>query len=354
MFAGMRYHSTVPARVAAILVMLMMTAIWSQEVTSADFDANGRVDLDDLALLRQAVGGTDMRFDLDQSGRVDVGDLFRFADFIDEPLPFESPPEPLHYTVRNTRQQVILSMPEYSARIQHGTPFGIFSLRLRGQRTDFANKDLPLADWEWLWYRSPVTGRRRHKLMEMNWGAPELLRFPDRLEVVYRFPISRDGVVAKVHFRFLTQGSTFHVIYSVYNGSQRALSELYFMLGLPGFTNHGHVTAVASARQVRLPRWPHKEFLAEAKARNQSDYLLLRHDARAGHNEGLKGSVRLQDGDDEYQLSSYYLTDLAIDRAYSAHTNKPRYLTSHLYVTLGDLAPQQQRSVTIHHVITGP
>jgi hypothetical protein len=70
--------------------------------------------------------------------------------------------------------------------------------------------------------------------------------------------------------------------------------------------------------------------------------------------EGLKGSVALQDGNHRYRLSSYYLTDTPLSSAYSAHTNKPRYLTSHLYLTLGDLEPQQQRSVTIHHVLSGP
>lgn len=333
---------------------LMATALWPQGVERADFDASGRIDLDDLDLLRQAVGTTEARFDLDGSGRVDVGDLFRFAESVEEPLPYEPRARPHDYSVRTNRQQLILSMPDYTVRIRHGTPFGISSLRRRTQHTDFAHPDLPLADWEWLRFESAVLGRRQHKLLEMDWGAPDVDELPDRLEVVYRLPVSRIGIEAEVRFCFLAQGSSFHVTYSVVNGSRWPMSELYVMLGLPGFTNHGYVTAVASAREQRFPVWPFGAFLAEAQAREMSEYQLLRHDARAGVSEGLKGSVRLLDGDDEYRLSSYYLSDPSLRRAYSAHTNKPRYLTSHLYLTLGDLKPMQRRSVTIHHVLSGP
>jgi hypothetical protein len=273
---------------------------------------------------------------------------------VDGPLPFEPRDRPHDYTLRITRQQLILSMPDYTVRIRHGTPFGISSLRRRGQRTDFAHQDLPLADWEWLRFHSPVLGKRQQKLMEMDWGAPEVHELPDRLEVIYRLPVSSIGVEAEVRYSFLAQGSSFHVTYSLINGSRWPLDELYVMLGLPGFTNHGYVTAVASARERRLPFWPARVFLAEAQALKVPEYQLLRHDARAGVSEGLKGSVRLQDGDDDYRLSSYYLTDTSLNSAYSAHTNKPRYLTSHLYLTLGDLKPMQRRSITIHHVLSGP
>jgi hypothetical protein len=95
-------------------------------------------------------------------------------------------------------------------------------------------------------------------------------------------------------------------------------------------------------------------FLTEALARGLAEYQLLRHNAGTGLSEGLKGSVSLQDASGDYRLSSYYLADKSVLSAHSAHTNKPRYLTSHLYITLGDLLPQQERSVTIHHVLTGP
>ncbi len=359
MYSGRQMAAVVAAAV------LMTTGVWPQpptkppepritQIERADFDANGRIDLDDLALLRKAVGSTEARFDLDGSGRVDVGDLFRFAESVEGPLPFEPRDRPHDYTLRITRQQLILSMPDYTVRIRHGTPFGISSLRRRGQRTDFAHQDLPLADWEWLRFHSPVLGKRQQKLMEMDWGAPEVHELSDRLEVIYRLPVSRIGVEAEVRYSFLAQGSSFHVTYSLINGSRWPLDELYVMLGLPGFTNHGYVTAVASARERRLPFWPARVFLAEAQALKVPEYQLLRHDVRAGVSEGLKGSVRLQDGDDDYRLSSYYLTDPSLSSAYSAHTNKPRYLTSHLYLTLGDLKPMQRRSITIHHVLSGP
>ncbi len=338
----------------ALMAVLTSAAAWSQDVPAADFDASGQVDLDDLALLRQAVGGTDLRFDLDGSGRVDVGDLFRFAESVAEPLPYEPARQPHNYTVRTTRQEVYLSMPEYSARVRHATPFGISALRRRGQRADFAHDDLPLADWEWFWFNSKVLGKRRHKLLEMDWGLPEVRELPDRLEVVYRLPISRIGIDVGVRYSFLASGSSFHVTYSMFNGSRWPMEECYVMLGLPGFSNHGFVTEVASAREQRLPAWPHDMFLTEALARGLAEYQLLRHNAGTGLSEGLKGSVSLQDASGDYRLSSYYLADKSVLSAHSAHTNKPRYLTSHLYITLGDLLPQQERSVTIHHVLTGP
>jgi hypothetical protein len=343
-------------QVAIILVLgtvLVGTAL-SQELTSADFDSSGRIDLDDLALLRQAIGGTDPGFDLDGSGHVDLGDLFHFADVVAIPLPSEPPRHPPSFTVRTSRRTLFLSMPEYTARISHGMPFGISSLKHRGQLTDFAHDDLPLADWEWLRYRSSGTGRRQHKLMEMDWGTPEVHSFPERLEAVYQLPISRAGIVAEVRYVFLARGASFHVTYTVINGSSRDLRDVYFMLGLPGFTNHGHITEVTSARERRLPRWPHHAFLEEAAAQELPEYQLLRHYVRPGISEGLKGSVLLRDGDDEFRLSSYYLAESSITAAKSAHTNKPRYLTSHLYATIGDLHPGQRRSVTVHHVLSGP
>ena len=60
----------------------------------ADFDGNGRVDLDDFFLLADAFGTKDARFDLDGSGLIDMDDFFLFvASFRDgaveyyEPLP---------------------------------------------------------------------------------------------------------------------------------------------------------------------------------------------------------------------------------------------------------------------------
>jgi len=190
--------------------------------------------------------------------------------------------------------------------------------------------------------------------MEMDWGTPEVLSLPDRLEVVYRLPVASEGIGAEVRYVFFVQVTSFHVTYTLFNGSSRALNDVYFMLGLPGFTNHGYITGVASAREQRLPKWPFKEFLAEAEARDLPEYQLLRHDVRAGISEGLTGTVQLRDGDDDYRLSSYYLAESSIISAYSAHTNKPRYLTSHLYATIGDLPPHQRHSVTIHHVLSGP
>lgn len=340
------------ARLAIAFLGLVPASLWAQHSAAADFDGNGRVDLDDLLLLQQAVGGTEVRFDLDGSGRVDAGDLFGFADAIGsigQPL---WPEQATPYTARTGRQELILSMPQYSVRVRHGMPFGISSLKHRGQLTDFAHPDLPLADWEWLWYGTTGIGQRRHKLLEQDWGLPVIRKLPDRLEALYTLPVSRNGVVAKVRYVFAVASPSFHVTYSVFNGSPRKLTGVYLMLGLPGFSNHGHITGVASAQAQRAPVFPADEFLSEAALRNQPEYLLLRHDARRDAAEGLKGSLQLRDNDKTFQLSSYYLSSPADVSVYSAHTNKPRYLTSHLYARTGNLEPRQRRSLTIHHVLS--
>jgi hypothetical protein len=323
--------------------------VQTQVSAPGDFDASGRVDLDDLALLRQAMGGDDSLYDLDQSGRVGMQDLFRFAELVEVLLPLPTP-ERFDYSARTTREAFTLSTQQYNVQINHATPFGISSLRLSEQGPDFANKSLPLADWEWLWYRAPAL--RHHKLLEMDWGQPEVEQFQERVEVTYRQPLSRNGIVAEVRYTFHAREPSFHVVYSILNGSPRKMTDVYVMLGLPGFSNHAYVTSVETARQKRLPRWPSQAFEAEAFVQNIPEYLLLRHDVAAGISQGLKGSVTMESEDQAYRLSSYFLSDAGIRSVYSAHTNKPRYLTSHLYATLGEIPPLKSRSVTIHHALT--
>lgn len=337
--------------VTALCIGLGQAALADDEPMNADFDGNGVVDLADAEMLRDHVGQTDPVYDLDGSGRVDVRDLFLLADVAIRVA--ARPAQILDGVVRWTRDELVLRLAEYTVHLHHGEPFGISSLRLHGQAVDFAHKISPLADWEWLWYRYP-TARQQHKLIEVDWPVPSVTRTADRIDVDYRFPVTRHGVEARVRFSFPLTGRSFQATYEIFNGSMRPLVDPYVMIGLPGFPNQDHATAVSSAREQRYVRWPARTFLAEALERDLPEYLLLKHIARTGVSEGLKGTVTVHDGSSAYTLSSYYLTDPDLQWAYSAHTNKPRYLTSHLYATLPDLPPQASRSVTIHHVMTGP
>ena len=47
---------------------------------SADFNDNGRIDLEDFFLFADAFGSTEQQFDLDGSGTVGFGDLYIFVD----------------------------------------------------------------------------------------------------------------------------------------------------------------------------------------------------------------------------------------------------------------------------------
>jgi hypothetical protein len=324
-------------------------AAGAQPLSLADFDDDGIVDGADLDLLRQHLGTQERRFDLDGDGRVGMGDLFAFADVA--PTRLHRPAEPLPYSVRASQTEVFLALGDMDVRLRHGAPHGISSLKLRGQWEDFAHPTLTLADWEWLIYDAPVRQETRHKLLDAQWAAPHVTRRRDGVDVVYRRDLA-DGVQAEAAFHFPASGQAFRVDYGVHNGTERSLTGLYLMVGLPGFSNHGAVTQVASAQEQRRPRWPERTFLGEAFERDLSDYLLLKHEARSGASEGLKGSLELTDPSGTYRLASYFLSGPTVRRVYSAHTNKPRYLTSHLYVTLRDLPPGRSAHVSVHHVLS--
>ena len=61
----------------ALLIVTLPAAAYSQ---SADFDGNGRIDLDDFFLFVDAFGGAESRFDLNGNGQVNLDDFLLFVD----------------------------------------------------------------------------------------------------------------------------------------------------------------------------------------------------------------------------------------------------------------------------------
>ena len=177
------------------------------------------------------------------------------------------------------------------------------------------------------------------------------MRYEDRLVVEYRVPnVILRGLNLRVVFTFSAARSQFDVEYQIDNQSGQFLKSAYVMVGFPGFVNR-RVNEVIDALGTRRPRRPHATFRDEAAAGSRAEYLLLRHDLELSRSRarGARGGVSLDVGATTYRLDAYYFTDSSLAGAYSAHTNKPRYLTSHLYVTLGDVADGRLRSMTVHY-----
>jgi hypothetical protein len=248
---------------------------------------------------------------------------------------------------------VRVTFPDYTIEVSHGSPFGITSLQLTRQFVNFADAQLPLADWEWFWFGVPGRGRpdRSIKLLQAEWGLPLIEQREDLVSLTYRrSDVLLEGVAVEVVFLLSALRSQFDVTYTIDNQSDRILPAPYVMVGFPGFANHRWVSAVASAHEERQTAY--SSFWVEARELSLQDYLLLRHDVapEPGREQELKGEVVISQGSRVFTLSSSFLSQGEELAVYSAHTNKDHYLTSHLYLTNRDLPSGSSRSMTIHYV----
>ena len=97
----------------------------------------------------------------------------------------------------------------------------------------------------------------------------------------------------------------------------------------------------------------HANFVAEAHASGKEEYGLLRHDYDSASDvAALKGIVTLAEADRTFRLEASFVPDPAIDNVYSAHTNKRRYLSSHLYTFLDDIEPGETRTLTVSYALS--
>ena len=267
----------------------------------------------------------------------------------------------IRYSIEAFDDRTQVFFPGYSIEVQHGQPFGIVDLRLRGQPVDFAHWQLPLGDWEWFWFADSqaADGRGSIKLLQPVWEAPVVER--QAAGAVLRFRRAdaiRTGIELEVVYRL--QGGSgpddevgFAVDYWMHNRTEDRLTEPYAMLGFPGFANQSRVVEVADARRQRAPVAPHANFQAEARAQERAEYLLLRHDVDPGEGgEELRGEVVLEVGSQRYRVTTRFAPDAELRRAYSAHTNKPAYLTSHLYLFMRDMEPGESRRLTVQYALS--
>ena len=341
----------------------------------ADFDRDGVVDMTDYALLRAAMGTDQSSYDLNRDGEVTLLDVFVFADMfsgvtnttpttpppqLDTETPESEdtaiPPQPQQPTfqVISGRHRTTVRMPSYSMVVQWGEPFGIVSLRLEGQPHDFAHPDLPLADWEWFWFEDPNDGEQvRQKLLQHEWGKPTVGKLKDRVILTFsQANALRRGIDLEVIYRLPAEGTEFEVEYAIHNGTSDVLKAPYVMLGFPGFPNQQMVTEVGLGERVRRPRWPHANMNAEALARGVEEYGLLRQNADLNRSVvEIKGSVSMKLAERIYSIGTDFGSTTVVANLFTAHTNKPRYLTSHLYATMLDLRAGRSRSLTVYYTL---
>lgn len=259
------------------------------------------------------------------------------------PNPFSSP-EPLRF-----------ALPGYSIAVSRGHPFGILSLKLDGQQTDFCHPELPLADWEWFRFeRIGKTDRRRIKLINRDWREPEVREYDDRVVVAFfRAGALADGVDLGVEYELSVERPEFVVRYTVANHSGILLREPYVMVGLPGFTHPRRMSAVGNGLFSRLPLVPFDDFIRELRASGRQEDEILRHEPAAADSvaQELKGIVSLVEEEYMYTVEASFLADGNVKRAYAAHTRKKRYTTSHLYAFLRDIENGHKAHLTVGYTL---
>ncbi len=273
----------------------------------------------------------------------------------DSARPFQSVPV-AYYAVTTTRHTTAVHLTGYTVAIHNANPFGISSLRLVGQSVDFAHPSLPLGDWEWFWFSDSERSQAKVKLLEQRWQTPEVAR--SDTGVVLRFrrrDVLRRGIEVEVRYHLDARRPEITAEYTIRNHSGQPLLSPYMMVGFPGFANQQWVEQVSTAEKVRRPLRPYADFLAEAQARKLTDYLLLRQDwnPQTQAPEALQGSVALRAAGRTYTLTTTLAGASGLIGAYIAHTNKPRYLTSHLYAFLDSLGDGQSGSVAVRYVLAG-
>lgn len=262
-----------------------------------------------------------------------------------------SPAPVLPYTLEESAQGLTCAFPDYHIALQYGAPMGIVSLRLKGQPWDFVHPQLVAGDWEWFWFQEE--GRAdtaKIKLLQPQWDRPEIETHPE--EVVVRFrraEVLKPGITLQIEYHLRAAEPAFTIEYSIDNDSALTLIRPYMMVGFPGFTDHAWINTVANARSLRQPLLPFANFLEEAKAKGLAEFTLLRDDTALAEDRPLRGIVGISALGATYLLEASHTPGPGLRQIFSAHVNKPGYLTSHLYVSMADLAPGGHQSTAVQY-----
>ena len=247
-------------------------------------------------------------------------------------------------STRPSHSQSVLSFSfdDYEIAIRHDVPFGIVSLKSKGQVSDFAHVaatddpislPFPLGEWEWFWLEffsennKPAVNPIREKVMVTSWEGPAMSERGDWTVLNFEKPdVLEPGITLLQDYYLNTKVPEFDVHYVIRNDGEGWLRGPYVMVGFPGFMNHRAVVAVETAMAQHAPDEPFLNYFEEAIAIGASQYTLIRHDVFPQiHIEELLGSVTIEEGRRQFTLQSTFTPDETINHVYSAHTNKPVY-----------------------------
>ncbi len=268
----------------------------------------------------------------------------------------------------HSQSTIAFSFDDYEVAIRFDAPFGIVSLKSKGQVNDFAHLaatddprslPFPLGDWEWFWLEffsednRPATNPIREKVMVTPWPRPVIREKGVWTVLNFEKPnVLEPGITLQQDYYLNTQTPEFEVHYVICNKTIRWLRGPYVMVGFPGFMNHRAVVAVETSKDRHAPDEQYSTYYDESTARGLYEYPLIRHDVfpRSGIEE-LRGSVTVEEPGKQFILTSTFTPNETMNHVYSAHTSKQLYLTSHLYVFFDDIPPGQSREVVVHNAI---
>ena len=249
--------------------------------------------------------------------------------------------------------------PGYNVVISNGHPFGIVSLRAADQVSAFSHGNLPLGDWEWFWLEKPDTSSRdrdvRVKLIDPEWTLPIVTFDGDTTSVVYwRDDVLYPGVRLGVEYHLFADQAAFDVHYTIHNDADSALVDPYVMVGFPGFLDNERIVSVGTlGLQDRPVAQPHATFREQALARGGDELLQRSVDrARSADPGRFAASVSVHEGGKIFTLTSRFESDLSYPYVFSAHTNKPDYLTSHIYAYMEDIPQGVTKRLVVHHSLS--
>lgn len=266
-----------------------------------------------------------------------------------------------------SQSTIEFSFDAYDVAIRFDAPFGIVSLKSKGQEFDFAHLGatdtpsslpFPLGEWEWFWLYFFSENARpldpiREKWMVTSWQRPIVRQSGDWTVLNFEKPdVLRPGIVLQQDYHFNTRTPEFDVHYIIRNNTGDVLRAPCVMVGFPGFMNHRAAVAVETSKARHEPDEAFSNFFDKSVASGLYQYTLIRHDVfPKSFIEEWRGSVTVAEYGKQYTLTSTFTPDGTIKHVYSAHTNKQLYLTSHLYVFFEDIPAGQSRSVVVNNVI---
>lgn len=252
--------------------------------------------------------------------------------------------------------------PAHRVAVSYADGLGIRSFKLSGQETDFPHLQYPVGDWEWFSLEVPpasssgVHAELSAKLISVPWQSPDVHHGDKSFMLVFRRKdVVRAGIDLAVRMEVALEEPRVDISYVVHNGSGGTLTDPYMMVGLPGFLRHLWVSAVETGADERREAVPaDSAFAWEAIRSGLSEVTLLQDEVRPadGDLRPLQGVAEIVEGGTTYRLTSTYLPDANVRRARSAHTNKPAYLTSHLYVYLDHIGAGESRTITVTHELS--